>query len=59
VWKQLHTDETGRCQTQPVTAVINNIDENDGVFTSICMSLSIIAEDSTADQQSRAIIASF
>jgi hypothetical protein len=59
VWKQLHTDEKGRRQTQLVTAVINIIDENDGVFKSICLLSSIIAEDGAADEQSRAIIASF
>jgi hypothetical protein len=59
VWKQLHTDETGCHQIQLVTAVINIIDENDNVFKSICLLSLIIAEDGTADEQSRVIIASF
>jgi hypothetical protein len=42
-----------------VTVVINIIDENDGVFKAICLSSLIIAEDGTADEQSRVIIASF
>ena len=54
-----HTDETRRCQRQLVTVVINIIDENDGVFKAICLSSLIIAEDGTADEQSRVIIASF
>ena len=57
-WKQLHTDETGRRQKQLVNVVINIINES-GHFKSICLSGSIIAEDSTAEEQSRAIIASF
>jgi hypothetical protein len=57
-WKQLHTDETGRQQKQLVNVVINIVNEG-GDFKSICLSGSIIAEDSTAEEQSRAIIASF
>ena len=57
-WKQLHTDETGRRQKQLVNVVINIINES-GHFKSICLSGSIIAEDSTAEEQSRAIIAFF
>jgi hypothetical protein len=38
--------------------VINIINES-GDFKSICLSGSIIAEDSTAEEQSRSIIASF
>ncbi len=58
VWKQLHTDKTGRQQKQLVNVVINIINEA-GDFQSICLSGSIIAEDSTAEEQSQAIIASF
>jgi hypothetical protein len=58
VWKQLHTDKTGRQQKQLVKVVINIINEA-GDFQSICLTGSIIAEDSTAEEQSRAIIASF
>ena len=57
-WKQLHTDETGRQQKQLVNVVINIINKA-GDFKSICLSGSIIAEDSTAEEQSRSIIASF
>jgi hypothetical protein len=57
-WKQLHTDETGRRQKQLVNVVINIINES-GDFKFICLSGSIIAEDSTAEEQSRSIIASF
>jgi hypothetical protein len=57
-WKQLHTDETGRRQKQLVNIVINIVNEC-GDFKLICLSGSIIAEDSTAEEQSRAIIASF
>jgi hypothetical protein len=58
VWKQLHTDETGRRQKQLVNVVINIINEA-GDFQSICLFGSIIAEDSAAKEQSQAIIASF
>ncbi len=44
---------------QFVTAAINIIDENDGVFKSICLLPLIIAEDGTADEQSCAITVSF
>ncbi len=57
-WKQLHMDETGRQQKQLVNVVINIINET-GDLKSICLSGSIIAEDSTAQEQSRSIIASF
>ena len=57
-WKQLHTDETGHCQKQLVNVVINIISEC-GDLRSICLSGSIIAEDLTAEEQSRSIIASF
>ncbi len=57
-WKQLHTDETVRRQKQLVNVVINIINES-GDFKSICLSGSIIAEDLTAEEQSRSIIASF
>ncbi len=52
MWTQLHTNETGWHQTQLITAIINIIDENDGVFKSICLLSLIIAEDGTADEQS-------
>ena len=58
MWKQLHTDETGCRQKQLVNVVINIINEA-GDFQSICLSKSIIAEDSTTEEQSQAIIASF
>ena len=58
VWKQLHTDEMGRRQKQLVNVVINFINEA-GDYQSICHSGSIITEDSTVEEQSRAIIASF
>jgi hypothetical protein len=57
-WKQLHTNDTGRRQKQLVNVVINIINES-GNFKSICLSGSIIAEDLTAEEQSRSIIASF
>ena len=57
-WKQLNTDEMGRRQKQLVNVVINIINEC-GDLKSICLSGSIIAEDSTAEEQSRSIIASF
>ena len=56
--KQLHTDETGCRQTQLVNVVINIINET-GDLKSICLSGSIISEDSTAQEQSRSIISSF
>jgi hypothetical protein len=57
-WKQLHTDETGHCQKQLVNVFINIINEA-GDLKSISLSGSIIAEDSTTEEQSRAIIAFF
>jgi hypothetical protein len=57
-WKQLHTDETSRRQISLVNVVVGLIG-SDGIMKSICLSGSIIAEDSTADNQSRAIISSF
>jgi hypothetical protein len=57
-WKQLHTDETSRRQISIVNVVVGLIG-SDGILRSICLSGSIIAEDSTAENQSRAIISSF
>ena len=57
-WKQLHTDETSRRQISLVNVVVGLLG-TDGVLKSICLSGSIIAEDSTAENQSRAIISSF
>jgi hypothetical protein len=57
-WKQLHNDKTGHRQKQLVNVVINLVNEG-GDFKSICLSGSIIAEDSTAKEQSWAIITSF
>jgi hypothetical protein len=57
-WKQLHTDETSRRQISLVNVIIGILDTN-GKLKSICLSGSIIAEDSTAENQSRAIISSF
>ena len=48
----------GRRQKQLVNVVINIINEC-GDLKSICLFGSIIAEDSTAEEQSRSIIASF
>jgi hypothetical protein len=49
--KQLHTDKTGCCQKQLVNFVINIVNEH-GDLKSICLSGSIIADDSTAEEQS-------
>ena len=57
-WKQLHTDETSRGQISLVNVIIGLLG-TDGKLKSICLSGSIIAEDSTAENQSRAIISSF
>ena len=57
-WTQLHTDETSRRQISLVNVVVRLLG-SDGALRSICLSGSIIAEDSTAENQSRAIIASF
>ncbi len=57
-WQQLHTDETSRRQISLVNVVVGLIG-SDGILRSICLLGSIIAEDSTADNQSRAIISSF
>ena len=57
-WTQLHTDETSRRQISLVNVVIGLLG-TDGALRSICLSGSIIAEDSTAENQSHAIIASF
>jgi hypothetical protein len=57
-WKQLHTDETSRCQVSIVNVVISILSNNNELKT-ICMSGSIISKDGTADEQSRAIIGAF
>jgi hypothetical protein len=58
LWKQLHTDETSRRQISLVNVVVGLLG-TDGVLKLICLLESIIAEDSTAENQSRAIISSF
>ena len=58
LWKQLHTYETSRRQISMVNVVAGLLG-SDGILKSICLSGSIIAEDSTAENQSRAIISSF
>jgi hypothetical protein len=56
-WKQLHTDKTSRRQISLVNVIIGLL-STDGVLKSICLLGSIIAEDSTAENHSRAIISS-
>ena len=56
--KQLHTDGTHRRQTSLVNVVVSFLAENDELKT-ICLDGAIIAEDSTAEQQLRSILASF
>jgi hypothetical protein len=58
LWKQLHTNKTGCCQKQLINVIINIVNEC-GNFKLICLSGSIIAEDSTIEEQSQVIIASF
>ena len=55
--KQFHTDETSRRQETLLNFVVGI--EEDGILRSICMSCSIIAQDGTAEEQSRAIMAIF
>ncbi len=57
-WQKLHTDKTSRRQISLVNVVAGLIG-SDGILRSICLSGSIIAEDSTAENQSHAIISSF
>ncbi len=57
-WKQLHTDETSRCQTSLVNVVMSYLMEDDE-FRTICLNSAIIAENVMASSQSRAIIGSF
>ncbi len=57
-WKQLHTDETSRCQTSLVNVVMSYLKEDDE-FRTICLNSAIIAENGMASSQSRAIIGSF
>jgi hypothetical protein len=57
-WQQLHTDKTSRRQISLVNVVVGLIG-SDGILRSICLSGSIIAEDSTAENQSCANISSF
>jgi hypothetical protein len=54
-WKQLHTDEMSRRQISLVNVIIGILETN-GKLKSICLLGSIIAEDSTAENQSHAII---
>lgn len=56
--KQLHTDGTNRRQTSLINVVISFLTENDE-FRTICLDGAIIAEDGTAEQQSRSILGSF
>ncbi len=55
IWKQLHTDETSQRQISLVNVVVGLLG-SDGILKLICLSGSIIAEDSTAENQSCAII---
>jgi hypothetical protein len=57
-WKQLHTDETSRRQISMVNVVVGLLG-SDGILKSICLSGSIIAKDSTAVNQSHAMISLF
>ncbi len=57
-WQQLHTDKTSLRQISLVNVVVGLIG-SDGILRSICLLGSIIAEDSTAENQSRVIISSF
>jgi len=57
-WKQLHTDETQRRQTSIANVVMGVLDKDNKLKT-ICLTGSIIAEDGTAEEQSKAIIAAF
>ena len=57
-WKQLHTDETTRRQYSIVNAVTGVLDENKKL-KNICLTGSIICDDGTAEEQSKAIIAAF
>jgi len=57
-WKQLHTNETSRCQISIVNVVISILSDDNELKT-ICISGSIISKDGTADEQSHAIIGAF
>jgi len=57
-WKQLHTDKTSRRQISLVNVVVGLLG-SDGALRSICLSGSIIAKDSMAENQSHAIIACY
>ena len=57
-WKQMHNDKTSRWQKSLVNIVMTIVDQDDNLKT-ICLSGSIIAEDKSADEQSRAIIGHF
>ena len=57
-WKQAHTDETSRRKKSLVNLVMTVLQNNDMLKT-ICLSGCIIAKDSTADEQAKAIIGQF
>ena len=58
-WIQLHTDETSRTHKTLLNLIVNILEDDDEELKSICLSCSIIAEDGTAEEQARAIMASF
>ncbi len=57
-WKQIHTEETSQRQISLVNVIVGLLG-SDGILKSICLSGSIIAKGSTAENQSRAIISLF
>ena len=57
-WKQGHTDETSRRKKSIVNLVMTVL-QNDDKLKTICLSGCIIAKNSTADEQARAIIGQF
>ena len=58
-WKQLHSDETSRRQTALLNLLMGIIKKDYDKICSICLDLAIITNNSTAREQSSAIIGVF
>lgn len=53
-WRQCHSDETSRRQTSLLNLLMGVVTE-DNEFKALCIDLAIIAEDGSAEEQSRVI----
>jgi len=56
--KQLHTDETSKCQTQITDIVLSLLRDNKSLKT-ICLAADLIYADGTAEEQSKGVLQYF